>query len=196
MMDASPLDANPVPLYPGRLIVISGPSGVGKGTLCKALLKQHPDWQWSVSATSRPPRPGEVDGTDYWFFSRLQFEEAIAQDDFFEWAEYNGNYYGTPVKPVMEALNQGTTILLEIDVQGALQVRQRLPNALLVMIHPPSLDILAQRLEQRGTNTPNDIQQRLAIARQELAQATAFDITVVNDDLTACLAELETLLTT
>lgn len=174
----------------GKLLVISGPSGVGKGTVCKALLSNNPDWLWSVSATSRKPRPGEVDGKDYWFYSRSQFEQTIKNDGFFEWAEYNDNYYGTPIKPVEEALNNGTTILLEIDVQGALQVKARLPQALLVMITPPDQKTLAARLTGRGTNTPDDIQQRLVIAEKELEQASRFDHIVINNTVVQCCFDI------
>jgi guanylate kinase len=174
----------------GQLVVISGPSGVGKGTVCKALLSNNPDWLWSVSATSRQPRTGEVDGKDYWFYSRSQFEQAIKDDGFFEWAEYNDNYYGTPIKPVEEALNNGTTILLEIDVQGALQVKARLPQAVLVMITPPDQKTLAARLTGRGTNTPDDIQQRLVIAEKELEQASRFDHIVINNTVVQCCFDI------
>lgn len=178
----------------GQLVVISGPSGVGKGTVCKALLSNNPDWLWSVSATSRKPRPGEVDGKDYWFYSRPQFEQTIKDDGFFEWADYNGNYYGTPIKPVEEALNNGTTILLEIDVQGALQVKTRLPQALLVMIAPPDQKTLAARLTGRGTNTLDDIQQRLMIAEQELEQASRFDHVVINHTVEQCWVDIAQLI--
>ncbi len=186
---------NRTPGSTGRLIVISGPSGVGKGTLCKALLKQHPHWQWSVSATSRPPRDGETNGQHYHFYSPRDFQSQIAQGGFFEWAEYNGNLYGTPVMPVLDALQQGNTILMEIEVQGALQVKRRCPQANLLFITPPSMAVLKERLTGRGTDTALDIEHRLAISAKELTQQDAFDACFENNTIDACLAEIMAWLT-
>ncbi|MFN8614335.1 MAG: guanylate kinase [Vampirovibrionales bacterium] len=175
----------------GQLLVLSGPSGVGKGTLCKRLLAAHPDWLWSVSATSRAPRVGETDGVEYWFLSPQAFEDTVAQGGFLEWATYNGNQYGTLREPVERALNQQKTVLLEIDVQGALQVKQAMPQARLIFVAPPSLQVLQARLEQRGTNDVEDIQRRVAIAQTELEQTHAFDAVVINESLEACAQAIE-----
>lgn len=177
--------------HPGQLIVLSGPSGVGKGTLCKALLERHPNWQWSVSATSRDPRDGESDGVHYHFYSPQAFQSLIKDNGLFEWAEYNGNYYGTPIAPVLTALTQGNTLLMEIDVQGALQVKQRYPYAHLVFIAPPSVDVLKERLTLRGTESDDVMADRLAIAEKELTQQDDFDQVFINNDLNTCLGELD-----
>jgi guanylate kinase len=179
----------------GRIFVISGPSGVGKGTLCEWLLKQIPCLRLSISATSRQKRPHEEEGVHYFFKSRSEFEALIAHDAaepeptrhyLLEWAEYNGNYYGTPRQAVEEALQAGHDVLLEIDVQGALQVKEKLPQACLIFIAPPSEAELERRLRGRGTNGEEDIQNRLAIARKELALHKHFDHVIVNDTLEAC----------
>ncbi|MEB3286124.1 MAG: guanylate kinase [Vampirovibrionales bacterium] len=175
------------------LIVLSGPSGVGKGTLCKLLLKSRQrKLSLSVSATSRPPRPGEVEAIDYFFKTRAMFEDLIASDAFLEWAEYNGHYYGTPLNSIRTRLSEGQSVLLEIDVQGALQVKQHFPEACLVFILPPSLEILETRLRGRGNNSEEEIKSRMAIAASEIEQMKAHsDFTVVNDDLDTCLQRLE-----
>jgi guanylate kinase len=169
------------------VVVVSGPSGVGKGTLCKALLTHYTQLglYLSVSMTSRTPRPGEVEGQHYYFVSQAEFKAAIAAGQLLEWAIYNGEYYGTPLTGVKSQLDNGYSVLLEIEPQGAFQVKAQFgPQAFLVFIQPPSEAALIARLNARGTNTPADIEQRMAITRAEIAQAPDFDAQVINDDLT------------
>jgi guanylate kinase len=168
----------------GILFVIAGPSGVGKGTVVRAVRSRVRDGLTvSVSATTRPPRAGEVDGRDYRFVDRETFARMIADDDLLEWAEVFENLYGTPSSFVEEHLAAGEDVILEIDVQGAAQVRDRAPDAVLVLLRPPSLDELARRLRSRGTESEDRIARRLGEAERELAQASWFDHGVVNDDL-------------
>lgn len=178
----------------GKLIVITGPSGVGKGTLVKLLLTRHPQLFLSISATTRQPRQGEVDGRDYYFFSRAQFEEMIAQGGFLEWTEYAGNYYGTPIAPVQEQLKQGKTVLLEIELAGARAVKKIFPTAITIFILPPSLAELERRLRKRGKDSEADISRRLARAKVEIAAKDEFDYQVVNDDLEKALTQIENIL--
>ncbi|MBK8189782.1 MAG: guanylate kinase [Vampirovibrionales bacterium] len=175
-------------------MVIAGPSGVGKGTMCQRLITASPWIRLSVSATSRPPRPQEQDGVDYFFWSRAAFEAQIEADAFLEWAEYNGNFYGTPKAGVDAQRAQGFTVLLEIETAGAMQVRAAIPDACLIFLAPPSLGELARRLQGRGANAPDDIAARLAIAEKELAMADQFDALVVNDDADQCFAQLYALM--
>ncbi|MGF1540639.1 MAG: guanylate kinase [Pleurocapsa sp.] len=178
----------------GKLIVITGPSGVGKGTIVKALLKSHSTLSLSISATTRQPRPGEVEGVDYYFFSRLQFEAAIASGEFLEWAEYAGNYYGTPRSKVEAQLNQGKSVLLEIEVVGAKKIASIFPDALRIFILPPSVQELETRIRNRGTNSEASIACRLAIAKTEIAASTEFDFTIINDDLNQAIALVEAII--
>lgn len=175
----------------GQLIVITGPSGVGKGTLVKSLLNQHEQLSLSISATTRPPRAGETDGQDYFFLSRQEFENLIETGDLLEWAEYAGNYYGTPRQGVEEKLQQGESIVLEIEVVGARKIQQSFPDATRIFILPPSLPVLEERLQKRGKDDPDMIAQRLNHAKTELAAVDEFDYSVVNDDLDRALAQLE-----
>ncbi|MFM7753684.1 MAG: guanylate kinase [Cyanobium sp.] len=177
-----------------RLSVITGPSGVGKGTLVSRLLARHPRIWLSVSATTRPPRPGEVEGESYFFLSREHFERQVAAGGFLEWAEFAGNLYGTPREPVERQLAAGRPVLLEIELEGARQVRRSFPAGFQVMLQPPSLEELERRIRGRGTDAEAAIQRRLERAREELAAAAEFDATVVNGDLELALAELEKLL--
>jgi guanylate kinase len=183
----------------GQIFVITGPSGVGKGTLCSRLLQVEPAFMLSVSATSRAPRAGEVDGVSYHFYTADAFAEMVAHDEhesdvkrhlLLEWASYNGNYYGTPRQTVQAALQQGRHVILEIETQGALQVRERFPSAHLVFIAPPDLETLARRLRGRGTENESDIANRLHLAKEELNLQDRFDIVLVNDDLEVCLDKL------
>jgi guanylate kinase len=177
-----------------RLSVITGPSGVGKGTLVSRLLARHPRIWLSVSATTRPPRPGEVEGESYFFLSREHFERQVAAGGFLEWAEFAGNLYGTPREPVERQLAAGRPVLLEIELEGARQVRHSFPAGFQVMLQPPSLEELERRIRGRGTDAEAAIQRRLERAREELAAAAEFDATLVNGDLELALADLEKLL--
>lgn len=175
----------------GQLIVITGPSGVGKGTLVRSLLHRHPDFYLSVSATTRSPRGREVDGKDYYFLTRPQFEAAIAAGNLLEWAEYAGNYYGTPRQAVEEKINLGKSVLLEIEVVGAQKIKQTFPDALRLFILPPSLAELERRLRDRGTDSEGAIAKRLKLAKEEIATCAQFDLCITNDDLANALREIE-----
>jgi guanylate kinase len=179
---------------PGQLTVITGPSGVGKGTLVAALRRRHPQIWLSVSATTRAPRSGEQDGEHYFFMSREQFEQQVAAEGLLEWAEFAGNLYGTPRAPVSEHLAQGQPVLLEIELEGARQVRRSFPQGFQVFIEPPSLEELERRIRGRGTDDDSAIERRLRRAREELAAAAEFDAVVVNGDLETAIGELEALL--
>lgn len=179
----------------GDLTVISGPTAVGKGTVTQALKARHPEVWVSVSATTRPARPAEVDGRHYHFVSNATFDELIAGDGLLEWAVVHGrDRYGTPAAPVRAAVERGERVILEIDLQGARQVRARWPEARLVFIAPPSWDELVHRLVGRGTETAEQRARRLVTARTELAAAKEFDHIVVNDDLGRAVDDLVDLL--
>lgn len=162
------------------LLVVSGPSGVGKGTVVKALLLEHPSLCLSISLTTRAPRAGEENGVHYHFVTRDQFMQRVAAGDLLEWAEYNGQLYGTSKQVVQQALQAGQLVVLEIDPQGARQIRRHFPSAFLVMLTPPSWQELERRLRTRGTEEESMIERRLAIARQELEDTTAFDVLLPN----------------
>jgi guanylate kinase len=176
------------PSGPGLVVVLAGPSGVGKGAVHAGLRTAVPDLVPSVSVTTRSPRPGEVDGVAYRFVDPATFERMRAEGDLLEWAEYSGHRYGTPRAPVAAAVADGAAVLLEIEVQGALQVRAADPTALLVLLVPPTLGELERRLRSRGTETSEALARRLAVAEHELAQADRFDHVVVNDDLPTAVA--------
>jgi guanylate kinase len=174
-----------------RLTVLSGPTAVGKGTVVARLAAEHPDIFVSVSATTRPPRPGEVDGEHYLFVSPEEFDELIANDALLEWAVVHGIHrYGTPRAPVLAALAAGRPALLEIDLQGARQVRANCPDATFVFLAPPSWEELVRRLERRGTETPEQREQRLATARAEMAASVEFDHVVVNGEVGQAVEDL------
>lgn len=175
----------------GQLIVMTGPSGVGKGTLVRALLKRHPDLHLSVSVTTRSPRPGELNGREYYFVDRHQFNEMIANGELLEWAEFAGNYYGTPLMAVKDKLESGKSVLLEIELEGARQIRQTFPGALRIFIMPPSMDELERRLRSRGQDSEDSIIRRLLRAKEEMNASSEFDIEVMNDDLDLALKRLE-----
>jgi guanylate kinase len=168
------------PAPPPRLLVLSGPSGVGKSTVVREMRAHHPEIWMSVSVTTRFPRPGEADGVHYHFVSDEQFDALIAEGGLLEWAEFAGKRYGTPRAPVEEHLAAGEPVLLEIELQGARQVRRSMPEALLVFLSPPTWDELVRRLTGRGTEAPEVIEKRLATARNELAAEEEFDVTLVN----------------
>lgn len=174
----------------GNLFVVSGPSGAGKGTLLSQVIERIPDAWVSVSATTRSPRPGEIEGVHYFFLDTDHFKSLVEQDGFLEWAQVHDNFYGTLKKSVVNHMNAGDQVILEIDVQGALQVRKALPEAHLVFIEPPSLEELERRLRQRGTETEDVISSRMKTAEVELAQKMEYDVQVVNDDLERAVDEL------
>ena len=181
---------------PGRLIVISGAAGSGKTTLVGRLLQREDlRLRVSISATTRDPRPGEVPGQSYYFLPVDRFLADRAVGAFLETAEVHGHWYGTPAAPVQDSLEEGTSVILVIDVQGARAVRELVPDALLIFIHAPSPEVLAQRLKDRGTDTPATIQKRLANAPGEVAQAVHYDYEIVNDDLDQAVDELVAILT-
>lgn len=182
-------------MTPPRLTVLAGPTAVGKGTVVQALRKLHPELVVSVSATTRPPRPGEVDGVHYRFLSDDEFDELIASDGMLEWATVHGRHrYGTPRGPVEDALARGERVLLEIDLDGARQVRSSMPGARFIFLAPPSWDALVARLVGRGTENEEERLRRLETAKIELAAEEEFDVTVINDDLDRTVSELAQLM--
>ncbi len=167
----------------GLLLVVSGPAGSGKGTVVGHVLESHPDeFFYSVSATTRDPRPNEEHGKQYYFITKEDFESRIAKGEMFEYAQYCGNYYGTPKKEIMEKLDAGCNVILEIEVQGALRVKEIMPQAVLCMILPPDYQTLEARLRGRGTNTEEDIQNRLLRAKEELQLIDNYDYLLPNED--------------
>ncbi|MBD8869734.1 guanylate kinase [Nocardioides donggukensis] len=178
-----------------RLVVLAGPTAVGKGTVAAVIRAEHPDVWISVSATTRPPRPGEVDGVHYHFVDDARFDAMVAGDEMLEWAVVHGAArYGTPRRPVEEALAAGRKALLEIDLQGARQVRRTMPDALFVFLAPPSWEELVRRLVGRGTESGEERERRLATARTELAAEEEFDVTVVNREVHAAAGQLVALM--
>ena len=179
----------------GRLLVLSGPSGVGKSSVVSYLHEHHPEIAFSVSVTTRAPRPGEIDGVHYRFIDDTEFQRMVDAGELLEWAEFSGNRYGTPAAPVREVLAAGRSVILEIELQGARQVRASAPDALQVFLAPPSWEVLVERLEGRGTEDPEVIAHRLRTARTELAAEGEFDCTVVNESVPVAAEEIVRLLT-
>lgn len=178
----------------GTLFVFTGPSGVGKGTILKKVLPERDNVFLSVSATTREPREGEKHGVHYYFLTREEFEEKIAQGEFLEHAEFSKNYYGTPKSPIDEHLGRGEDVVLEIEVQGAMQIREKRPDATMIFVAPPSFSELERRLRGRGTEDEETVQRRLNTAKNELMQIPKFDYLIINDDLDEAKAELRAIL--
>ncbi|MFC7681675.1 guanylate kinase [Paenibacillus sp. GCM10028914] len=178
----------------GLLIVLSGPSGVGKGTVCSALRPRIPDLVYSVSATTRKPRMGEVDGVNYFFKEREQFLSMIENDELLEYAEYVGNFYGTPRDFVEETIASGKDIILEIEVQGALKVKEKFPDGVFIFLTPPSLDELKDRIVGRGTESQATIDHRMSVAVDEMALIRHYDYAVVNDEINLACKRIESII--
>lgn len=174
----------------GILLVISGSSGTGKGTVCNSLRKRRPDLEYSISATTRSPRAGETDGVEYFFLTRDEFKRKIEAGDFLEYADNYGNFYGTPRDKVLEQLNLGKTILLEIDVQGAHQVQKNYPDGVFIFLLPPSIEELKRRIIGRNSETEESIQKRLSIVNDELESGKSYNYVVVNDEVEKAVDEI------
>lgn len=179
----------------GILLVFSGPSGAGKGTVCSALRQDNPGLYLSVSATTRPPRSGERDGVHYYFLKKEDFRKMIDEGQLLEWAEVYGNYYGTPRRFVEEAMDRGDDVILEIDIQGALQVKEKIPEAVLIFIAPPSMSELRSRLTARGTDTPEEIEKRLSCTVAEMKLASRYDYIIINDEIARVLDKVRAIIT-
>ncbi len=179
----------------GNLYIVSAPSGTGKTTLCRIIMDRFSSLSYSVSHTTRLPRDGEVDGTDYYFVSKDEFKTMVNQDWLAEWAEVHGNYYGTSVSYLNECLSRGEDILLDIDVKGAKQIVNKYPAAVTIFIMPPTMEALKERLENRGTDTAEVIEKRLKNAENEISEKDFYQFIVVNDDLETAGQELTSILT-
>ena len=180
--------------YPGKLIIFTGPSGVGKGSLMRSLLQRHPELYYSVSVTTRSPRLGEINGKDYYFISRSKFEQLVAAGEFLEWAEFAGNYYGTPREEVEKQIRSGKSVVLEIELEGARQIRATFPSTLSIFILPPSFKELENRIRGRASDSEEAIARRLRRAQEEIHAANEFDLQIVNDDFETALNSIETAL--
>ncbi|MDU4961459.1 MAG: guanylate kinase [Sporomusaceae bacterium] len=174
----------------GILVILSGPSGTGKGTICKELMQNYPNLHYSVSATTRSPRPGEVNGVNYWFVSEPEFRSMAANDELLEWAEVYGRCYGTPVKYVKEQLQRGQDVILEIDMQGAMQVKEKFPQGVFIFLVPPSIGELETRIHKRGTETKDIINLRLSCVYKELSFIHQYQYVVVNDEVVAAVKKI------
>ncbi len=179
----------------GKAFIISGPSGVGKSTILHELFKRREKLYFSISATTRPPRAGEVDGVDYHFIQVERFRRMIGEDAFLEYAEFVGNFYGTPKRYVEDAMERGEDVILDIELQGAIQVHQKMPEAVRIFVLPPSISELERRLRTRGTETDDKIAGRLIRARTEFESAGSYDYIVINDDVEKAVRELDAILT-
>ncbi|MFT8390228.1 MAG: guanylate kinase [Sporolactobacillus sp.] len=177
----------------GLLVVLSGPSGVGKGTVCKALRARDTRLHYSISVTTRQPRAGEVDGVHYFFRSREQFQQMIREQKLLEWAEYVGNFYGTPIDYVRDSLNGGQDVILEIEVQGALQIKRRFPEATFIFLAPPTLGELKKRIIGRGTETAELIESRMSVARSEMELMENYNYVVENDQVENACERIESI---
>ena len=178
----------------GNLTVITGPSGVGKGTIVRKILDSHSDVWLSISATTRKPRSGEFEGVHYFFLDKKNFQEIIDSEGFLEWASFSNNFYGTPKKLVKEKIEKGTNVLLEIELEGARQIRKSFPEALQIFLAPPNLSELEKRIRGRGTETEDSIRDRLAIANKELIAKKEFDAVIINEDIEKAFKEIEDLM--
>ena len=174
----------------GLLLIISGPSGVGKGTICAKILAENPDIVCSVSATTRSPRKGEIEGKSYYFLSREEFLDKIHKGEFLEWAEVFGNFYGTPADKIADLLEEGKSVILEIDTQGAMQIKSACPEGVSIFILPPSFEELQSRIVNRGTETKEIIDKRLSCAKAEMEFACKYDYSIVNDTVDHAAAQI------
>lgn len=177
----------------GQLLVVSGPSGAGKGTICKALIEKNPIWI-STSCTTRKPRVGEVDGVNYFFIEREEFLKRIDNDEFLEYAEVYGNFYGTPRSEVLRLLDEGKDVILEIDIQGALKIKSSYPEGVFIFIMPPSMEELRNRITNRGSETPESLKTRLEAAYDEISFASKYDYAVVNDEVDKAVKKIESII--
>jgi guanylate kinase len=180
----------PVP----NLYIISSVAGGGKSTIIERILKSHPDFYFSISCTTREPRPGDSPNVNYYFLSVDEFKKRIAEDGFYEWAEVHGNFYGTPIAPIMNALNKNQVVLLDLDVQGARTVKNKRPQSVTIFIQPPSQEIWIERLIKRGTDPKKSIEKRIANGLRELEEARNFDYIVVNDQLEKAILDVQAIL--
>ena len=176
MTDVDELDANPL------VVVVSGPSGVGKDVLIEGMAGRGLNYHFTVTATTRDPRPGEREGINHHFLSVEEFQRAISDDELLEWARVYGNYYGVPKQQVRDALTQGKHVIIRVDLQGALRIKEMAPEVLMIFIHPPDMHVLQQRIERRGVNSASDIATRLKSAAEEIRQSKSFDRQVVNHE--------------
>jgi guanylate kinase len=181
----------PAAQHHGHIFILSAPSGTGKTTLCKAILNRYQDMLYSVSYTTRPPRPGEVNGEDYYFISKKKFVEDIENDKWAEWAQVHGNFYGTPSEFLNKSLSEGKDVLLDLDIQGTIQVLDRYAtDTITFFILPPSLEILKKRLESRGTDSAETIAARLVNAKEEISKKNLYHHVIINDQLSSAVSEL------
>jgi len=178
----------------GLLIVISGPSGAGKGTICKALIEKEKDLKLSISATTRQPRAGEVDGKNYFFKSEEEFKRMIEEDAFLEWAKVYDHYYGTPKEFVLKNLEEGNDVVLEIDIQGALKVKEKFPEGVFIFILPPSMEELKNRIKKRGTESEEEIIKRFKSAYEELNYVSKYNYVVINDDVDRAVEKIRAII--